>query len=99
MIALRAAVLATALFCGFMLATVVRAASAGDGDREFRITAQFRDLSIQEALEATALLTGHSIEVIGPIEERKVSANLHESTLAESIDKILSDNPQRLYGL
>lgn len=90
MIGPRAAVLAIALFCSFMLPGVVRAASVGDGDPELRITAQLWNLSIQEALEAVALLAGRPIEVIGPIEEREISVNLHEATLLESIDKVLS---------
>ena len=90
MIGPRAAVLAIALLCSFMLPGVVRAASVEDGDPELRITEQLWNLSIQEALEAVALLAGRPIEVIGPIEEREISVNLHEATLLESIDKVLS---------
>ena len=90
MIGPRAAVLAIALFCSFMLPGVVRAASVEDGDPVLRITAQLRNFSIREALEAVALLAGRPIEVIGPIEEREISVNLHEATLLESIDKVLS---------
>ena len=90
MIGPQAAVLAIALLCSFMLPGVVRAASVEDGDPELRITAQLWNLSIQDALEAVALLVGRPIEVIGPIEEREISVNLHEATLLESIDKVLS---------
>lgn len=84
-------VLAITVFCGLLLPAVAQAASAGDGDRrDLRITALIQSLSVQEALEAVALLADRPIAVMGPIEDREVSVNLREATLAESIEKVLS---------
>ena len=86
----RVTALVMAVIGGFLLPAIVQAASAGDGDRDLRLTALFQDLPIQEALEAVGLLAGRQIEVMGPIEDRKVSVTLNNATLSESIYKVLS---------
>lgn len=90
MIARLATALAIVVFCGFMLPSSVLAASAGDGDRDVRYTALIQDQSVQEALEAIGLLAGRQIQIMGPVEDRKVTVTLRNATLAESVDKVLS---------
>lgn len=86
----RVTALVIAVIGGLLLPAVVQAASAVDGNRNLRFTALIQDQSIREALEAVALLAGRTIEVMGPLEDRKVSVTLNNATLAKSIDKVLS---------
>ncbi len=62
-------------------------AGSEDGD-DSRITIPFKDVSIARAVEILAELTDHTIEVLGPIQDRQVTLVLREVTLKESLERI-----------
>ncbi len=66
------------------------AASAGaESHSDIRITIELRGLSLGEALEIVADMSGQQLEVRGNLGERKVSVMLRDATLQRSLEKIL----------
>lgn len=70
------------------LGPVLGQAASGHGN-DSRITLAFKDVAVAQAVETLAELTGHAIEVRGPIENRQVMLILRDATLEESLERIL----------
>ncbi len=57
---------------------------------DVRITVEIRDQLLPEALATIGELAGSSIELIGSVDDRRVSVSLRATTFGESLERILS---------
>ena len=81
----RSLVLLTALL-GLCLGVSANAADPG-ARGDVRITVDIREQLLPDALATVGELAGRPIELINPVDERKVSVSLREATLEESLEK------------
>lgn len=86
----RWAIWALALVVAAVALLADNSADAGSQSRsDVRITVELRGLSLGEALETVADMSGQQLEVSGDLGERRVSVTLRDATLQESLEKIL----------
>lgn len=54
-----------------------------------RLAIEIKDQPLDEALKRVAALTGRKLELIGPVDERRITVSLRATTLEESLERIL----------
>lgn len=77
-----------AALCGLYLALPGDARALGDEGDDFRVTVEFDNVSVVEALETLATLTGRPIELMESTGDRRVSFSLRNVTLEESLERL-----------
>ncbi len=76
------------VLCGFSLARSPSAAALGDAGEDSRISVEFENVAIAEAVKTLAELTNHTIKVVGPMPDRQVTLILRQVTLKDSLERI-----------